>query len=191
MYLGLFAGSRSNYVGCFSPDGIFVQRGARLYGYYGTASYTTNPTWNPTDRRALFAVNSFPRRTASVSDGLSNTVAMSEVISGPDGSSDNRGVWFHPWMGTMFTGRHGPNTSTPDHLWSGSADYCVTRKESPCQANAPDWSTHEVYARSRHSGGVNCLLADGSVRFVSNSIAIPTWQAALSIDGGEVLGTDW
>jgi hypothetical protein len=34
------------------------------------------------------------------------------------------------------------------------------------------------------------LLADGSVRFVSNSINLATWQALASIDGGEALG-DW
>jgi hypothetical protein len=38
---------------------------------------------------------------------------------------------------------------------------------------------------------VNVGLADGSVRFVGDAIALQTWQAAGSIDGGEVLGSDW
>ncbi len=34
-----------------------------------------------------------------------------------------------------------------------------------------------IAARSLHSGGVNVLLGDGSVHFVTNSIAFTTWQA--------------
>ena len=43
-------------------------------------------------------------------------------------------------------------------------------------------------ARSRHAGGVNVLLADGSTRFVRNSIDLATWQALGTMDGGEVVG---
>ena len=41
-------------------------------------------------------------------------------------------------------------------------------------------------ARSRHPGGVNVLLADGSVRFIDQTIHLKTWQALGSIAGGEV-----
>ncbi|NLF70516.1 MAG: DUF1559 domain-containing protein [Candidatus Anammoximicrobium sp.] len=42
-------------------------------------------------------------------------------------------------------------------------------------------------ARSRHPGGVNLLLCDGSVRFVSNSVELATWRALASRNGGESL----
>lgn len=42
-------------------------------------------------------------------------------------------------------------------------------------------------ARSSHIEGVNLLLADGSVRFVSNSITLSTWQALATRAGGEVI----
>jgi prepilin-type N-terminal cleavage/methylation domain-containing protein/prepilin-type processing-associated H-X9-DG protein len=42
-------------------------------------------------------------------------------------------------------------------------------------------------ASSRHSGGVNMALADGSVRFVADSIDINTWWGLGSRDGKEVL----
>ena len=38
---------------------------------------------------------------------------------------------------------------------------------------------------SYHAGGVNCLLADGAVRFVSDGVAPALWQAAGTVDGGE------
>ena len=43
-------------------------------------------------------------------------------------------------------------------------------------------------ARSRHSGGVNLLLGDGSVRFVRDTIDAATWMAIGTRAGGEVVG---
>jgi prepilin-type processing-associated H-X9-DG protein len=43
-------------------------------------------------------------------------------------------------------------------------------------------------ARSRHTGGVNVSLCDGSVRFVSNHIAPSTWAGLGTSQGNEVLG---
>jgi len=41
--------------------------------------------------------------------------------------------------------------------------------------------------RSRHSGGVNTLMTDGSVKFVKNGIAQLTWWSLGSKAGGEVI----
>jgi prepilin-type N-terminal cleavage/methylation domain-containing protein/prepilin-type processing-associated H-X9-DG protein len=41
---------------------------------------------------------------------------------------------------------------------------------------------------SRHPGGVNLLLGDGSVRFVKDSINIPTWRGIGTRAGGEIIG---
>ena len=45
-------------------------------------------------------------------------------------------------------------------------------------------------ARSAHPGGVNVLSGDGSVRFIKNTIAINTWRALSSSQGGEVISAD-
>ena len=46
-------------------------------------------------------------------------------------------------------------------------------------------------ARSRHPGGVNSLFADGSVRFIKNSINVTTWRGARRpVAGGEVVSSD-
>jgi prepilin-type N-terminal cleavage/methylation domain-containing protein/prepilin-type processing-associated H-X9-DG protein len=44
-----------------------------------------------------------------------------------------------------------------------------------------------VSASSYHTGGVNLVMADGSVRFVRDSINFPAWQAMGSKAGGEVV----
>ncbi len=57
------------------------------------------------------------------------------------------------------------------------------------QYNCGDTSiTHfHVAASSYHSGGVNVVMADGSVRFVPDGISFSTWQAMGSMNGGEVV----
>jgi prepilin-type N-terminal cleavage/methylation domain-containing protein/prepilin-type processing-associated H-X9-DG protein len=47
-----------------------------------------------------------------------------------------------------------------------------------------------ITARSHHPGGVNALLADGSVRFIRDGIAGPTWRALGTVADGEVVGSD-
>jgi len=46
-------------------------------------------------------------------------------------------------------------------------------------------------ARSRHTGGVNVGLADGSIRFVRDTIDPVTWRSAGTRASGEVLSGDW
>jgi len=73
-------------------------------------------------------------------------------------------------QGVCFATLQTPNTLDPD-----------------CQ-NTNDNGT--ITARSRHPGGVNSLLADGSVKFMKDSINQSTWWALGSRSGGEVLSSD-
>ena len=47
-----------------------------------------------------------------------------------------------------------------------------------------------ITSRSYHPGGVNALLADGSVRFIKSSIAGAVWRSLGSIAGGEIISAD-
>jgi prepilin-type processing-associated H-X9-DG protein len=44
--------------------------------------------------------------------------------------------------------------------------------------------------RSRHPGGVNVTTADGSVKFIKNSISLTVWRALSSTHGGEIVSSD-
>ena len=46
-------------------------------------------------------------------------------------------------------------------------------------------------ATSYHSGGVNVLMMDGSVRFVKDRIAVKTWRSLGTRNGGEVISADY
>ncbi len=62
--------------------------------------------------------------------------------------------------------------------------------KAPCNRNTGDGPNHYIASRSVHPGGVNVLLGDGSIRFIKDSIALPTWKALSSRSGGEVISGD-
>ena len=43
---------------------------------------------------------------------------------------------------------------------------------------------------SDHSGGANALFADGSVKFLKETINLQTLRSLISIQGGEVISAD-
>ena len=69
--------------------------------------------------------------------------------------------------------------------------FCVSKPgmDLPCTGGAGDQSAY-AGARSRHPGGINVLLGDGSVRFVKNSINMPVWLGLNTINGGEIISAD-
>jgi len=102
--------------------------------------------------------------------------------------SEGRTQWFesgvhHNGMTTTWP----PNKPTPGK--SGGKVYPdVDINSSREKLGKPSFAA--VTARSYHSGGVNVLLGDGSVRFVKNSINGLTWRALGSVSGSEVLSAD-
>ena len=73
----------------------------------------------------------------------------------------------------------GPNSTSPDVTFPGECSYPY-QNNPPCTTAALIWY---FGARSRHPGGVNVGIIDGSVRFMKNSINLVTWSA-LSIRRG-------
>jgi prepilin-type N-terminal cleavage/methylation domain-containing protein/prepilin-type processing-associated H-X9-DG protein len=122
---------------------------------------------------------------ASIIDGTSSTLLAGET--------------HHTLKGYTFTS--GPNTGqvrTGDTTWNyGHVYFSYTYTNTPM-------NTHQVatwpydparvgddgkYAfRSVHSGGVNFVFCDGSVKFLRQSMPMSTYQALGSRAGGEVVG---
>jgi prepilin-type N-terminal cleavage/methylation domain-containing protein/prepilin-type processing-associated H-X9-DG protein len=149
---------------------------------------------------------------AATHDGLSQTVAFSEKLRGRASGTDlwprtdmiggglglpysveqsldacakwsnpSKGVfrasglsWFVGDFGqTWYNQIIGPNSTMPD---------CVLQPSLPIGGF--------VGARSNHPGGVHILMADGSVRFATNSIRREVWMAIGTRAGGEVVSQD-
>jgi prepilin-type processing-associated H-X9-DG protein len=125
-----------------------------------------------------------PRKTefADITDGLSNTLLMSECLrawSADD--NDWRGDIHNDDGEFRFHTRLTPNTTAPDVFQSG-----WFRPTGDPKMPAVAGSAQVCAARSRHSGGVNAALCDGSVRFVIDEIHLDTWKALGSMNGNEI-----
>jgi prepilin-type N-terminal cleavage/methylation domain-containing protein/prepilin-type processing-associated H-X9-DG protein len=70
-----------------------------------------------------------------------------------------------------------------------STQYKWNSCRSSCGGCGPDDASYSN-AQSNHSGGVNVLMADGSVKFVKDSINMYTWMALGTKAGGEVISSD-
>jgi prepilin-type N-terminal cleavage/methylation domain-containing protein/prepilin-type processing-associated H-X9-DG protein len=135
---------------------------------------------------------------ASVTDGSSNTVFMSEVLQGT--GSDVRGLMWSVGAGSCsFFSRFAPNGVTDflgqfngfDQL--GGATSCVNDPVHglPCAAQTNHGNNTAYSAsRSRHPGGVNSLFGDGSVHFMKNTINPTIWVGLNTIGAGEVISSD-
>ena len=137
-------------------------------------------------------------------DGSSSTAAFSESVVG---SGQNL-----PAVSAMDKRRQrlliaGGNDTTPadcnaaSGAWSGQrgakwidGHYGNTLYNHYYRPNPPEWDCGNgsgnkalSTARSWHPGGVNVLLADGSVRLYSDQVELALWRALSTRDGGDIV----
>ncbi|MCA9205692.1 MAG: DUF1559 domain-containing protein [Planctomycetales bacterium] len=164
------------------------------------------------------------RNMASVTDGLSNTLLASEVLSGT-GQSGSSGRYpydiFYTNNGlfTSVANRDFPTQAELDAIgsaaknspsgfranngtlwaWYAAGQSTVTTAATPnwqwpsaggdcCPGGAHDWGYGIIPPRSMHPGGVNALLGDGSVRFVTSTVNLLTFQRLGNRQDGQPLG---
>ena len=118
----------------------------------------------PTFRGIFYRYDAGPMNFAAVTDGLSNTFLTGEALP-------NKCQW---------------------NIWSNgnqSVGYCAIPLNQNTYNNPGDWSTCMGYA-SQHPGGGNFGFADGSVRFIKNSISYNIYMGLSSRAGGEIVSSD-
>ena len=142
------------------------------------------------DKRALFPQHGKagqPQQTLQgITDGSSNTLMAAELIQG-QGGNDLRGfIWWGSASG--FTTFNPPNSNAPDVMTGGSCNVAATYNIPCTTLNSQDFPKMSS-ARSQHNGrgGVNAAFCDGHVAWIDNSIALATWRALGTSQGGEVV----
>ncbi|GIW78762.1 MAG: prepilin-type N-terminal cleavage/methylation domain-containing protein [Gemmatales bacterium] len=149
-------------------------------------------------------------RIDDITDGTSNTASLAEVVNGPYVSSAPKSQLADCYeFGSLPTtnlasarnallARDWQSASIP---WGGSWRYrgypwregSIWRNgynhllppNATCWRVNNDWWQLVTPATSYHPGGVNVAFADGSVRFVSQTVDPNVWTAAGSRNGGE------
>jgi prepilin-type N-terminal cleavage/methylation domain-containing protein len=144
-----------------------------------------------------WAVPTMGCKLGEITDGTANTVLISEGISnavepgwgGPIGE-----IIYGNIGGALFNTTLTPNSTIADRVYGPCpANLGDSRYRAPCSmiANA-GWFTQSsvgahAAARSFHPAGVVVSMADGSTRFVMDSVDVNIWRAAGTRDGGESL----
>ena len=123
-------------------------------------------------------------RLGDFTDGTSNTVVVSELLKVP--GNDFRGIMHYP-EGPLYQHDRTPNTGIPDEIRTMG---CVSIPRAPCVGTYTAYNNRAIVlaARSQHIGGVQVLMGDGAVRFVSENIDLTIWKGLATQDKGEVLG---
>jgi hypothetical protein len=101
--------------------------------------------------------------------------ARSMAGGGFRGNNGGNWAWYAP-AHSMFNAAAPPNWQYP------------TAGGDCCPGGGHDWINGILPPRSMHPSGVAALLGDGSVRFVSNTINLLTWQRLGARDDGQPLG---
>jgi prepilin-type N-terminal cleavage/methylation domain-containing protein len=155
-------------------------------------------------------------RIADIQDGTSTTICMSEQFIGDNDGTRYRagdvvrgiaytGSKYKPTATELQTYRTACEAGTANHHshngreWaSGMSSQTLFNTAAPPNWGGPTcqecvgcgWMDSQGIfpARSKHVGGVHCLMGDGSVRFVSENVSLNLWQDAGSIRGSEAAG---
>jgi prepilin-type N-terminal cleavage/methylation domain-containing protein/prepilin-type processing-associated H-X9-DG protein len=176
------------------------------------ANYGTNIQFfqNSSVANGAFALRDAGLPLLAITDGTSNTAAFSEMRKG-----DFNNAVYSPadWLNASSAGL----PSTADQAYAICQSINPQNLAYQCFSAGGEWlsddSTGTAYlhvvppnttnccwlanltfaatASSCHTNGVNLLLCDGSVHFVTNGISLTTWRALGTRNGGEVLGSDF
>jgi len=169
----------------------------------GIVMYTSGATGQPAANGVVFHNRKI--RFNDVTDGLSNTAGMAEKLT-----SDGSNGISSPKTDTFAPGTY-PNNANEATQQCNAVDVTDLSKQGYSNVGGP-WlqqyhSTTQynhvlppngrscmfppgriaTTANSQHTGGIQLLLCDGSVRFISENVDLTTWRNLGSIDGGEVI----
>jgi prepilin-type N-terminal cleavage/methylation domain-containing protein len=150
-------------------------------------------------------------RLTDITDGTSNTALFSEKLRGqgfPDPVTDMFVMTEASSMAQAYANclATNPNTATPLTSKQGYSwvmgEMCCTIYNHMSLPNATSCASTGypggmqnmamvVPPSSKHIGGVNLVLADGSVQFITNSVTLTTWRALGSRNAGDIVGNDY
>jgi prepilin-type N-terminal cleavage/methylation domain-containing protein/prepilin-type processing-associated H-X9-DG protein len=145
------------------------------------------------DVKAVLVNTGPPSSPGDVMDGFSYSVLIVEdagrpahwVRSGRGPANSNPGGGNASVVNGRVTGAGwaDPANDLPLHGFTTDG----ARVPGPCPINC----TNNNEAFAFHTGGMNAAFADGSVRFLRDTVSIRTYAAIVTRAGGEVIGADF
>lgn len=164
------------------------QRDELVNNQYAPSHFAANAGTDPgADNGLLFPMSATGFR--DVTDGTSNTIAAGEIafeIGGWARGAVNSGGGGGGGGGSG--GGTGQGFARAVVRWWKAAPNCampgMNPPETPCSGSVE----RQFQFSSLHSGGAHFVLADGSTRFISETIEVDVYRSLLTRSGGEVVG---
>ncbi len=157
------------------------------WGNTGYSQKDQSSTWKFLGAPFTFAKSV---KIGHISDGTSRTLMLSETLTpkGPDWEGP-LGETIIATGGQSFDSYVTPNSVVPDQVnRKCPAD---PRFSNQCLVVADITTdiplTHHCAARSKHPGGVNAGMCDGSGQFFTENIDLAVWRALTTSQGGETV----
>jgi prepilin-type N-terminal cleavage/methylation domain-containing protein len=133
-----------------------------------------------------------------ITDGTSNTIFFSEgyykcsqTVTTPFGTSTTTRQ--NDWNDVNSPSQYYSSGFyvSLDYVWGTNPPRIISETWLPFQVRPALDKCNPNVANSPYSGGLLVGLADGSVKMVGSGVSWQTMNAALTISGGETLGSDW
>jgi prepilin-type N-terminal cleavage/methylation domain-containing protein/prepilin-type processing-associated H-X9-DG protein len=115
-----------------------------------------------------------------------STLGSSGTYQGEYMACQQSSTVYWDYRGEYWTAGYAGRGGTYGHVSTPNKKSCVGYASSKGDLNGYDASLNPS---SMHSGGVNVLFLDGSVKFIKDSINIMTWCALGTKDAGEVISS--
>ena len=158
----------------------------RLHGIPGNMPLSAGGL--PNAKRGIFNVSPGTSGQGSGSNGAALLVQACKSIPATSTSLNTDHLSFsaystHPWWLDLNSYNHvgGPNSLNCMNASAENSDVTASQHLGPF-SSAP--------ATSNHPGGVNVTFADGSLRFVKDSVDLKVWQAVGTRFGREIVSAD-
>jgi prepilin-type N-terminal cleavage/methylation domain-containing protein/prepilin-type processing-associated H-X9-DG protein len=155
----------------------------KLIGVQTPATGGITPTSGVMAKRVIFQAVG-----ATVSPDTGNSAQALQYMQACKSVSGNaQPLGTNYWSGACWNGSHAGTLrfNSYDHVNTPNGLTCSTGSTED-----PGNYTTAITAQSNHPGGVNVGMADGSVRFIKDSINPQTWWAVGSRNVSEVLSAD-
>jgi hypothetical protein len=144
-----------------------------------------------TDQKDCAFTRAESRRIADILDGTSTTIFVTEKSTRNDPTGMTScginacgfagGLWIGPRISaTASTWNPGVEQMDVAAYGGSSTSYFINGSTANWAA---DWVTS-----SAHTGGVQIVMGDGSVRFLSDNVALQTFRALVTMRGSELVG---
>jgi prepilin-type processing-associated H-X9-DG protein len=181
--------TKVNYAMSMGNQAMPSQHGCTLYpgNNFGTGGSGHGNEEGPSGISGIVSRLNWAARIAHITDGTSNVIAAGEIR--PQCGDHSRNGWMHfnsMWIATTAPINYPVACVRDGNIVVNGSTFAWDNVPAGCN-HWQNWQTSQGF-KSRHVGGAQFLMCDGSVHFLSENIDYMTYQRLGDRRDGQVVG---